>query len=121
MGDKCGGVPISKYFEAIDELIASTDIPGVFLATDDARTRYEFHQKYGELLTWCDDVQQFSRNTREDMIDAVVELAILRSCKRLVLSAYSGFSCMAIHGEDSVKGQGIRVVENNVAHGRGTD
>jgi hypothetical protein len=59
-------------------------------------------------------VTSYERGSREAVIESMIELCLLRMCRRQVLSAYSGFSMLAIKEGDSKRGVGIRIVETKV-------
>lgn len=66
----------------------------VFLATDCPIVRKWFTSVVPDVVTFPS--RTFDRSRPEATIDAAIELALLRKCKRLVLSGYSGFSRMAL-------------------------
>lgn len=66
---------------------------GVFLATDDSDTASFFTKKYPEIVFSYPKI--FSRNSREGMMDAVVELFLLAGTKKIYGSYWSSFSGVA--------------------------
>jgi hypothetical protein len=105
---------VTEYFDAIDKLTADRPDFRIFLATDDLGIRPVFVHRYKDRVNYFENLCGVTRHTKQGMIDAVVELAVLSQCESLVLSGVSGFSMMAIrNGESTVKTQGVRVVENN--------
>ncbi|WP_162339434.1 O-fucosyltransferase family protein [Cyclobacterium salsum] len=66
---------------------------GVFLATDDPDTASSFERKYPDIVFTYPKI--FSRNSREGMMDAVVELFLLAGTEKIYGSYWSSFSGVA--------------------------
>lgn len=66
---------------------------GVFLATDDPETAKFFKEKYPEIVFTYPKI--FGRDSRDGMIDAVVELFLLAETKKIYGSYWSSFSGVA--------------------------
>jgi hypothetical protein len=100
--------PIDHYFKAIDSLALGS----IFLATDDPAIYVQFLLRYGRRIVNLPNKQPV-RNDRFDTIFAATQLWILRQCERLVLSAYSGYSGLAVKSGSLLKGRGIKIILNN--------
>lgn len=66
---------------------------GIFLATDDPDTAQFFEKKYPAVVYTYP--KTFGRDTKEGMIDAVVELFLLANTKKIYGSYWSSFSGVA--------------------------
>lgn len=84
---------ISDYEFRVREFRAKTNSK-VFLATDCPIVRKWFTSLVPNVVTYPS--RTFDRSQGMAVEDAAIELALLRKCKRLVLSGYSGFSRMAL-------------------------
>ncbi|MDN3690331.1 hypothetical protein [Cyclobacterium jeungdonense] len=85
--------PKYLFENKIEEYLATNpESFGVFLATDDPGTAKFFEKKYPEVVFTYQKV--FGRDSREGMIDAVVELFLLAETKKITVptgwSSYSG-------------------------------
>lgn len=84
----------------IEYLSLDKDDFGVFLATDDPKTAEYFEKKYPEVVMTYP--KTYGRSSKEGMIDAVVEMYLLASTKKIYGSYWSSFSGVAkrIYGNE---------------------
>jgi hypothetical protein len=96
--------PLTWFTDMLDDVGSARQI---FLASDSLEVRRALEVKYGTRLV---EIQYKSLNCAEaqGVVDAATELAILRQCKTLVLSPYSGFSRMAMR-RDTLDKVGLAV------------
>lgn len=82
-----------KFFERMDQLLASNPDTRFFLATDSNEVKKLYEQRYGnKIITNHFDL---SRNTLEGMENAVVDLWCLSLCSEILGSASSTYSTCA--------------------------
>lgn len=86
--------PVYLFENKIEEhLNAEEDDFGVFLATDDPALSTYFQEKYPDTVVTYP--KTFGRNSREGIMDAVLELYLLAGTKKIYGSYWSSFSGVA--------------------------
>lgn len=100
--------PLSHYRSAID--CFPKDRP-IFIASDEAAIKREFSDHYGSRAITRNPFG-FVRSDPAATIDGAVDLYLLRQCRSLVYSAYSGFSRLAIRSREIPSVQVLGIGEN---------
>lgn len=85
--------PIYLFENKILEYIESKRDIGVFLATDDPEVESYFKDKYPEIIFTYE--KTFGRDTKEGMLDAVVDLYLLSKTEKIYGSYWSSYSGIA--------------------------
>lgn len=85
--------PIYLFENKILEYIESKRDIGVFLATDDPEVETYFKDKYPEIIFTYE--KTFGRDTKEGMLDAVVDLYLLSKTEKIYGSYWSSYSGIA--------------------------
>lgn len=95
--------PLRLFVRAVCRELRRAPAPGVFLATDDARTKRVLRRKFGNRLFTRDDVAD--RAAPNGVKDAVIDLLLLSHATRIYGSYWSSFSETAsrIGGADFVQ------------------
>ena len=82
--------PIELFIDHMNELLRLDSRTRFFLATDDASTKQLLSEAFpGKVMTRA---IAYARHNQAAVMDAVVDLHLLGSCRRLLCSHYSSFS-----------------------------
>ena len=86
--------PIELFYKAIDnEITNGKEL--FFLATDSYEIKKEMKKKYGNAIIFRESI--LNRNSKQGIVDSMVELASLSLCEKIYGSYYSSFSKAAAH------------------------
>ena len=87
--------PLSLFEQAIREELSQNPNTSFYLASDCQETKQELLEKFGNLI--ATDMSPVSRNSREDIQRALVELYVLSKTSKVFGSYWSSFSDTACH------------------------